>query len=149
MPFGLTNGPATWQAYINNVLRKFLDVFVVVYLDDIVVYSKTKEDHIRHVRQVFQTMKNAKLQIHPGKTIFHAQRIYFLEYIITDNGMEIDPDKVKAIREWPTPTLVKGILLFLGFARFYQKFVKGYSKITAPLTEMTKKDIVFTWRSKE
>ena len=95
--FGLTNGPATWQAYINNVLRKFLDILVVVYLDDIIVYSKTKEDHIQHVRQVFQTIKNAKLQIHLGKTIFHAQRIHFLEYIITDKKIEMDLDKVKAI----------------------------------------------------
>ena len=97
VPFGLTNGPATWQVYINNVLHKFLDIFAVVYLDNIVVYSKTKENHIQHIRQVLQTMKDAKLQIHPGKTIFHAQRIHFLGYIITNNGMEIDPDKVKAI----------------------------------------------------
>ena len=97
VPFGLTNGPATWQAYITNVLRKFLDVFVVVYFDDIVVYFKTKEDHIQHVKQVLQTMKDAKLQIHLGKTIFHAQRIHFLRYIITDKRMKMDPDKVKAI----------------------------------------------------
>ena len=143
VPFELTNGPATWQAYINNVLCQFLDVFVVVYLDNIVVYSKTKEDHIRHVRQVFQTMKDAKLRIYTGKTVFHSQRIHFLGYIIIDKGMEMDPKKVKAILEWPTPTLAKEILSFLGFAGFYRKFVKGYSEISSALTELTRKDTVF------
>ena len=89
-------------------------------------------------------MKDAKLQIHPGKTIFHAQRIHFLRYIITNKKMEMDPDKVKTIQEWPTLTSAKEILLFLGFARFYRKFVKDYLEITASLTEMTRKDIVFT-----
>ena len=130
--------------YINNILRKFLDVFVVVYLNDIIVYSKTKKDHIQYVRQVLQTIKDIKLQIYSGKTIFHVQRIHFLGYIIMDKKVEIDPDKVTAICEWPTPTLAKRILLFLGFAEFYWKFVKGYSKITALFTEMIRKNIVFT-----
>ena len=94
-------------------------------------------------------MKDAKLRIHSGKIIFYVQRIHFLKYIIMDKRMKIGPDKVKAIREWPTLTLVKKILLFLGFAGFYQKFMKTYSEIIAPLTEMTRKDIVFTWGSKE
>ena len=81
------------------MLHKSLDVFVLIYFNNIVVYSKIKEDHIWHVRQVFQTMKDAKLQIHPEKTIFHEQKIHFFRYIITDNGMKIDLNKVKAIQE--------------------------------------------------
>ena len=149
MSFKLTNGSVTWQVYINNVLRKFLDVFIVVYLDDIVVYSKTKENHIQHVKQVFQTMKDAKLQIHPGKTIFHTQKIHFLGYIIMDKGLKMDSNKVKAICEWRTPMSTKRILLFLEFTGYYWKFVKSYSKIIALLIEITRKDIIFTWELKK
>lgn len=107
MPFGLTNATATFQAYINNVLRKYLDVFVVVYLDDILVYSKTLEEHVQHVRKVLQALKDADLRIKPEKTEFHKQEVKFLGYIVSREGLKMDQKKIEAITSWPKPTTVK------------------------------------------
>ena len=97
MPFGLTNAPATFQAYINNVLRKYLDVFVVVYLDDILVYSKTYDDHVRDVRKVLQALADAKMKIKPEKTEFHKTEVKFLGYIVSREGLKIDQKKIEAV----------------------------------------------------
>ena len=145
MPFGLTNAPATFQAYINNVLREHLDVFVVVYLDDILVYSKTKEEHVKHVRMVLEALRQADLRVKPEKSQFHRQEIEFLGYIITDHGIRMDQAKVQAVLDWPTPKSVKDVQSFLGLANFYRKFIREYSRIAAPLTDLTKKDQEFQW----
>ena len=145
MPFGLTNAPATFQAYINNVLRKYLDVFVVVYLDDILVYSKTYEDHVKHVKQILTAMKDANLRIKPEKTEFHKHEVNFLGYIVGRDGLKMDSKKIEAITSWPKPNNVKEVQSFLGFANFYRQFIEGYSRIAAPLTSLTKKDQEFLW----
>jgi hypothetical protein len=145
MPFGLTNAPATFQAYINNVLRKYLDVFVVVYLDDILVYSKTYDEHVRDVRKVLQALADAKMKIKPEKTEFHKTEVKFLGYIVSREGLKMDQKKVEAVTSWPKPNTVKEVQSFLGFANFYRQFIKDYSKVAAPLTELTKKDKVFEW----
>jgi hypothetical protein len=97
MPFGLTNALATFQAYINNVLRKYLDVFVVVYLDDILVYSKTYKEHVQHVRLILTTLRDANLCIKAEKTEFHKQEVKFLGYIVSREGLKMDSKKIKAI----------------------------------------------------
>ncbi|KAM0722089.1 hypothetical protein Q7P37_003015 [Cladosporium fusiforme] len=107
MPFGLTNAPATFQAYINNILRKYLDVFVVVYLDDILVYSKTYEDHVQQVRKVLQALKDANMRIKPEKTEFHRTEVKFLGYIVSREGLKMDQKKIEAVTSWPKPTTVK------------------------------------------
>ncbi|KAM0712543.1 hypothetical protein Q7P37_011640 [Cladosporium fusiforme] len=145
MPFGLTNAPATFQAYINNVLRKYLDVFVVVYLDDILVYSKTYEDHVQHVRKVLQALKDADMRIKPEKTEFHKSEIKFLGYVVSREGLKMDKGKIEAVTSWPKPTTVKEVQSFLGFANFYRQFIQDYSRITTPLTQMTKKDQGYEW----
>ncbi|GAB7336241.1 hypothetical protein MBLNU13_g09002t2 [Cladosporium sp. NU13] len=145
MPFGLTNAPATFQAYINNVLRKYLDHFVVVYLDDILVYSKTYDDHVRDVRKVLQALADAKMKIKPEKTEFHKTEVKFLGYIVSREGLKMDQKKIEAVTSWPKPGTVKEVQSFLGFANFYRQFIKDYSKIAAPLTELTKKDKEFVW----
>lgn len=145
MPFGLTNAPATFQAYINNVLRKYLDVFVVVYLDGILVYSKTYEDHVQHVRKTLQAWKDANMRTKPEKTEFHKQEVKFLGYIVSKDGLKMDQKKIEAITSWPKPTTVKEVQSYLGFANFYRQFIQGYSKITAPLTHMTRKDTGYEW----
>ena len=143
MPFGLTNAPATFQAFINNVLRQHLDMFVTVYLDDIVVYSETLREHKLHVSKVLKALTKADLQVKPEKTEFHKQEIEFLGFIIGKDGIKMDPKKVEAVITWPTPKSVKDIQSFLGFANFYRRFIKDYSKEAEPLTQMTQKDVVF------
>jgi len=143
MPFGLTNAPATFQAYINNVLRKYLDVFVVVYLDDILVYLKTYDDYVRDIRKVLQALVDAKMKIKPEKTEFYKTKVKFLGYIVSREGLKMDQKKIEAVTSWPKPGTVKEVQSFLGFANFYRQFIKDYSKIAAPLTELTKKDKVF------
>jgi hypothetical protein len=145
MPFGLTNAPATFQAYINNVLRKYLDHFVVVYLDDILVYSKTYDDHVRDVRKVLQALADAKMKIKPEKTEFHKTEVKFLGYIVSREGLKMDQKKIEAVTSWPKPGTVREVQSFLGFANFYRQFIQDYSKIAAPLSELTKKDKEFVW----
>jgi hypothetical protein len=97
MPFGLTNALATFQAYINNILRKYLDVFVVVYLDDILVYLKIYDDHVRDVREVLQALADAKMKIKPKKTEFYKKEVKFLRYIVSREGLKMDKKKIEAI----------------------------------------------------
>jgi hypothetical protein len=97
MPFGLTNALATFQAYINNILRKYLDVFVVVYLDNILVYSKIYDEHVRDVRKVLQALADTKMKIKPKKTEFHKSEVKFLGYIISREGLKIDQKKIEAV----------------------------------------------------
>ena len=147
MPFGLTNAPATFQAVINHALREYLDVFCTAYLDDVLVYTNgTLEEHREHVRKVLKRLQEFRLLIHPDKSEFHRKKVTYLGFIISPDRISMDPEKIEAIAEWPRPESVKDIQSFLGFANFYRKFVKGYSQITAPLTEATKKtNTKFAW----
>jgi hypothetical protein len=142
---GLTNAPATYQRMINDQLHEYLDVFVVAYLDDILIFSKTLTEHIEHVKKVLDKIKQAKLLIKPGKCEFHKKELKFLGYIVGENGIRMDEDKVRAVLEWPVPQTVKEVQSFLGFANFYRRFIQDYSKVTTPLTELTKKDREFVW----
>src|SRR5690606_16923696 len=119
MPFGLTNAPATFQAYINDVLKKYIDHFVVVYLDDILIYSKNYQQHVEHVKQVMKELQNAQLQVKLSKCIFHAKEVEFLGFIINADGVKMDQNKVKSILDWKPPKSVKEIQSFLGLANFY------------------------------
>jgi hypothetical protein len=102
MPFGLTNALALYQSLINNILRKYLDDFVVAYLDDIFIYSKTKEEYIKHVTAILEALEKADVRINSAKNVFHVQRVNFLGYILITNGVKMDPVKIAAIRDWPT-----------------------------------------------
>lgn len=143
MPFGLTNAPASFQSLINNTLCPFLDRFVVAYLDDILIYSETLEEHQDHVRQVLAKMREAKLYAKAEKCSFHSDQVEYLGFITGSHGVSMDASKVKAIREWPQPTTVKEVQSFLGFANFYRRFIKNYSSIASPLTRLTRKDTPF------
>lgn len=116
-----------------------------VYLNDIVIYFKTKKEHNCHVQEVLQAMKDTNLQIHPGKSVFHVQEVTFLRFIISDKEIWMDSDKVKAILKWPRLELVKGVQSFLRFANFYQKFIEQYSKVASLLIRLTYKNIKFEW----
>ena len=144
MPFGLTNAPATFQALINTTLCKYLDIFVIVYLNNILIYTKsTLKEHIQEVKKVFKALQEVDIRLRSDKCKFHVKTVKFFGSIITVDGIQMDNKKVKAIREWPEPRNLKEVQAFLGFANFYQKFIQGYSQICTPLTKMTKKEQPF------
>ena len=148
MPFGLTNAPATFQTMIDHVLRAFLDVCVVVYLDDILIYSETLDEHREHVHKVLKTLRDNHLLVDPQKCNFHSKEVEFLGFTITPGKIEMQKSKITAITEWPTPTTVTEVRGFLGLANFYRKFIKDYGKVARDLTELTKKDLKFEWTAK-
>jgi hypothetical protein len=148
MPFGLTNAPASCMRMMNDVLRPYLDKTCIAYLDDILVYSQTIEQHIKDVRTVLKALEGARLACKPEKCEFHMGKVEFLGYVVTPGGLSMDPIKVATILDWAAPSSVKETQSFLGFANFYRRFVKGYSAIAAPLTELTKKDQDFAWNNK-
>jgi hypothetical protein len=140
MPFGLTNIPATCQQLVNNTLQEYLDDFVLAYLDDILIYSKNLEDYKEQVKKVLKALEERDLQVKLDKCTFWATEVEYLGFIVSTEGIKIDLEKVRAILEWPEPTTVKETQSFLGFANFYRRFVKDYSKVAILLTNLTKKD---------
>ena len=133
MPFGLTNAPATFCTLMNKIFHPYLDRFVVVYLDDIVVYSHTLEDHVQHLRTVFQVLKENELYVKKEKCSFAQQRVHFLGHIIEGGKLKMDPKKIQAIIEWEPPTKVSELRSFLGLVNYYRHFIPDYSKKAAPL----------------
>lgn len=148
MPFGLTNAPATFQTMINEVLREFVDMFVVVYLDDILIFSKNLEKHKEHVHQVLQRLMSNNLLVEPEKAAFHVQQVDFLGYRIRPNEIAMDPKKVATVKDWPVPKDVRDVRAFLGFVNFYRRFMLGYGKKSLPLTDLTKASKIFEWTDK-
>nr|XP_036575983.1 reverse transcriptase domain protein [Colletotrichum truncatum]KAF6782639.1 reverse transcriptase domain protein [Colletotrichum truncatum] len=149
MPFGLTNAPATFQTMINHVLREYLDMFVVVYLDDILIFSKTLEDHKKHVHQVLRKLQDAKLLVEPEKSKFHAKEVEFLGFTIAPGILKMSKDKIAAVRDWPTPQNVKDVQSFIGFVNYYRRFLEGYSDRNDPLTRLSRKDIPWQWEEEQ
>ena len=143
LPFGLTNGPATYQRYMNEVLFDYLDEFCTAYLDDILIYSENVLEHEHHVKLVLRRLRDAGLQVDIKKTEFHVTRTKYLGFIISTQGLEVDPEKITAITNWKLPTSVKGVQSFLGFCNFYRRFIRDYGRIATPLHELTHKDALF------
>ena len=146
-PFGLTGAPATFQRYINQTLREYLDDFVSAYVDDIIIYTNgSRKDHRRRVTQVLRKLKEAGLQCDIAKSEFEQQSVRYLGFIVrAGEGIHVDPKKVEAIRAWLVPTSVREVRSFLGFANFYRSFIPDFANISAPLVRITKKDINFEW----
>ncbi|XP_074278650.1 uncharacterized protein LOC141602245 [Silene latifolia] len=144
MPFSLYNAPSSFMRLMNEVLRPFLNKFVVVYLDDILIYSKSKEEHIEHLREVFKMLRKQKLYGKMEKCTFMVSSVVFLGYIVGENGVSMDPSKVEAIKAWPVPKLTTEVRSFHGLASFYRRFIQNFSTIMAPITELTKKG-EFVW----
>jgi hypothetical protein len=150
MPFGLTNAPATFQSVINRTLHEYLGIFVTAYLDDILIYTKGNfEEHVRQVRKVLTKLRENDLLVNSEKSEFHVQETTFLGFIISNKGIRMQPAKVDAIVGWKEPNTVKEVQAFLGLANFYRKFIKDYLKVTAPLTNLTKKKQPWEWGEKE
>eukprot|EP01018_Ginkgo_biloba_P015787 Gb_20038 [translate_table: standard] len=136
MPFGLCNALATFQALMNKVFKDYLRKFLGVYLDDIIIYSKTMKEHIQHLELTLQRLANNRLYGKLSKCEFAKPSIEYLGHIISKDGIQMDPTKIQAIVDWPTPKTLKKIRGFLGLAGFYRQFVKSFSMIAAPLTRI-------------
>ncbi|GKV50168.1 hypothetical protein SLEP1_g56881 [Rubroshorea leprosula] len=147
MPFGLSNAPNTFMRLMNQVFRPFIGKFVVVYFDDILVYSKNEQEHLDHLRQVFEVLREQKLYANLKKCSFLTTSVTFPGYIITAQGIKMDPSKIDAIVSWPTPTSMHDVRSFHGLASFYQRFIKNFSSIVAPITDSLKGD-KFSWSDK-
>jgi hypothetical protein len=144
LPFGLTSAPATFMRLMNDTLMPYLDQFVIVYLDDICVYSKTPEEHLDHLRKVLTLLQQEKLIGKLSKCEFGISSMEFLGHIVSDQGIATDPEKIKSVQDWPTPQNATDVMRFLGLANFYRRFVKDFSKIAAPLTSLTG-NVPFVW----
>ncbi|XP_069478208.1 uncharacterized protein, partial [Ambystoma mexicanum] len=147
MPFGLCNAPAAFQYFMNDVLRELIDVCVVVYIDDILVYSSSEEEHQRHVKEVLERLRQHNLFAKLEKCVFNATEVEFLGFILSPNGVHMDSKKVDEIIKWPSPTSVKGVQSMLGFANFYRRFIPEFSRIVQPITALLKKNKRFEWSS--
>jgi hypothetical protein len=138
MPFGLTNAPATFQRYINEAMRGILDDYCIVYLDDILIFSQTEEEHERHVHEVLRRLKQHDLYVKLSKCNFHEREVNFLGFIVGQNGIRIDPEHSQTMADWPVPASFNNIQVFLGFTRYFCCFIHQYSRITVPLMNMLK-----------
>jgi hypothetical protein len=148
MSFGLTNAPSYFMNLMNKVFMKFLDKFVVVFIDDILIYSKTEEEHAEHLRLVLGTLREHQLYAKFSKCEFWLKEVGFLGHVISAGGVSVDPSKIKSIMERKAPTNPTEVRAFLGLAGYYQKFVEGFSSIARPLTQLLKKEKKFEWTQK-
>jgi hypothetical protein len=143
MPFGLTNAPTTFMRLMNDVFRDCLDQFVIIYLDDILVFSKTWKAHLQHLEQVLHLLQQNQLYANLSKCYFSQTSISYLGFIIDAHGIKVDPTKVEVLLNWPIPSTLTELRSFLGLANFYHKFISSFSKIALPLHQLTKNNVSF------
>ncbi|KAJ0537730.1 putative nucleotidyltransferase, Ribonuclease H [Helianthus annuus] len=145
MPFGLKNAPAVFMDLMNRVFHEYLDQFVIVFIDDILVFSKSRVEHEDHLRTVLGTLRQEKLYTKFSKCDFWLEQVAFLGHIVSAEGITMDPSKVEAITKWPRPTSVTEVRSFLGLAGYYRRFVEGFSILALPLTQLLRKGVKFSW----
>ena len=148
MPFGVTNAPAVFMDLMNRIFRPYLDQFVVVFIDDILIYSPTEEAHEKHLRIVLSTLREHKLYVKLPKCEFWLSQVKFLGHVVSAEGIAVDPSKVEAVLEWEQPKSVTEIRSFLGLAGYYRRFIENFSRIAAPLTNLTRNGVKFDWTPK-
>ena len=147
MPFSLTNAPTAFQQFMNDIFSDLLDICVVIYLDDILIYSNNMSKHHWHVKEVLKHFRKTGLYAKAEKCEFHSELVEYLEYILSPSGLTMSDNKVKIIQDWPEPKKVKDIQSFLGFTNFYHQFIFNYSNIVIPLTHLTWKNIPWKFDS--
>jgi hypothetical protein len=153
MQFGTTNAPANFHGYINDTIREALECFASAYVDDILIYSNSIEEHGEHVKWIMERLWKAGLYLKPEKWEFHKETVKYLELMISTKGVSMDPDKVDTVRNWSREKKTANgrlnnlfeVQQFLGFCNYYRRCIKGYSDVAEPLTRLTKKDVPFEW----
>ncbi|KAA0033196.1 ty3-gypsy retrotransposon protein [Cucumis melo var. makuwa] len=145
MSFGLTNAPAVFMDLMNRVFREFLDTFVIVFIDDILIYFKTEAEHEEHLRIVLQTLRDNKLYAKFSKCEFWLKQVSFMSHVVSKAGVSVDPAKIEAVTGWTRPSTVSEVRSFLGLAGYYRRFVENFSRIATPLTQLTRKGAPFVW----
>ncbi|KAD6453304.1 hypothetical protein E3N88_08009 [Mikania micrantha] len=149
MPFGLTNAPAVFMDLMNRVCKPYLDKFVIVFIDDILIYSKNQEEHAEHLRLVLELLKKEQLYAKFSKCDFWIREVQFLGHVVNEQGIHVDPAKIEAIKNWEAPKTPTEVRQFLGLAGYYRRFIEGFSKIAQSLTSLTHKDKKFDWGDKQ
>ncbi|GJT77488.1 putative reverse transcriptase domain-containing protein [Tanacetum coccineum] len=149
MPFGLTNAPAVFMDLMNRVCKPYLDKFVIVFIDDILIYSKGKEEHEEHLKTILELLKKEQLYAKFSKCDFWLESVQFLGHVIDSKGVHVDPAKIEAIKNWATPTTPTEVRQFLGLAGYYRRFIEGFSLISKPLTKLTQKNKKYEWGKDE
>ncbi|GKA98730.1 putative reverse transcriptase domain-containing protein [Tanacetum coccineum] len=148
MPFGLTNAPTVFMDLMNRMCKPFLDKFVIVFIDDILIYSKNKKEHEEHLKAVLELLKKEKLYAKFSKCEFWIPKVQFLGHVIDSQGIHVDPAKIKSIKDWESPKTPTEIRQFLGLAGYYRRFIKGFLKIAKSMTKLTQKGVKFDWGDK-
>ncbi|GJR20173.1 putative reverse transcriptase domain-containing protein [Tanacetum coccineum] len=149
MPFGLTNAPAVFMDLMNRVCKPYLDKFVIVFIDDILIYSKNKKEHEEHLKMILELLKKEELYAKFSKCEFWIPKVQFLGHVIDSEGIHVDPAKIESIKDWTSPKSPTEIRQFLGLAGYYRRFIEGFSKIAKPMTKLTQKKIKFEWGDKQ
>ncbi|GKC19521.1 reverse transcriptase domain-containing protein [Tanacetum coccineum] len=145
MPFGLTNAPAVFMDLMNRVCKPHLDKFVIVFIDDILIYSRNEKEHEEHLKTILELLKKEELYAKFSKCEFWINTVKFLGHVIDSSGIHVDPAKIEAVKNWASPTTPSEIRQFLGLAGYYRRFIEGFSKIAKPMTELTQKNQKFDW----
>ncbi|GJT89732.1 putative nucleotidyltransferase, ribonuclease H [Tanacetum coccineum] len=149
MPFGLTNAPAVFMDLMNRVCKPYLDKFVIVFIDDILIYSKNKKEHEEHLKIILELLKKEELYAKFSKCEFWIPKVQFLGHVIDSEGIHVDPAKIESIKDWTSPKSPTEIRQFLGLAGYYRRFIEGFSKIAKPMTKLTQKKVKFEWGDKQ
>ncbi|GKF23632.1 putative reverse transcriptase domain-containing protein [Tanacetum coccineum] len=149
MPFGLTNAPAVFMDLMNRVCKPYLEKFVIVFIDDILIYSKSKQEHEEHLKIILELLKKEELYAKFSKYEFWIPKVQFLGHVIDSEGIHVDPSNIEAIMDWTSPKSPTEIHKFLGLAGYYRRFIEGFSKIAKPMTKLTQKKVKFVWGDKQ
>ena len=145
MSFGLTNTPVVFMSLMNGIFKPYLDLFVIVFIDDILVYSKSKKEHEEHLRILLEMLREKKIYDKFSKCEFWLDAVSFLGHVVFKDGVMVDPSKIETVKNWVRPTNMSEIRSFVGLASYYRQFVKGFSSIASQLTNLTKQNVPFVW----